>query len=144
MVSSFTLVAPEDEQTHATVEEFFEHTLDRIDEYLDADGVEDLQRYRSAVDRLEEGQFAIYVRILTDVAKHVDDTSLTAIWRTHAEDGDVVRSPIALARAVRTLEDARWDVRADERNDWREEKRLDEMVALLDFAIERGYGVAYP
>ncbi|WP_247731366.1 hypothetical protein [Halovivax limisalsi] len=106
-----------------------------------AETIDDLREYRRTVDRFEEdGTFRIYYKLHTSIGEKMDP-SVTDIWNQYGIDdlSEVVTNPVGLAKFVRACEQAR-----EQAEGWREEKRVDELITLADFAIENEYGLAYP
>lgn len=143
MGSAFGLVVPADDQTKATIEQYYEHRLDRLDPFVDADSVEDRREYRRAVERLaSRGDVMIYEKLLSDFPAVMDPLP-SEIYREYA-DNDVIYDKIGLAKLNRSFTTARERLAESGRLEDYHERRLEKYRALVDFAIENGYGVSYP
>lgn len=140
MGSAFSLQVPEEEQTLATAEAFFEY---HIDNSKHDDSLEEMLEYEFFKEDYEEtGDFFIFKKP-TKTVERAAEPSFTDIYFEYEDEDGAIRDPEGLEKFVEALEAARENLKQEgdyfEGRDW----TIEMCINIIEFAKENGYGVNY-
>lgn len=138
----FTLVVPPDKQTSETIDEYYEHYLDRLGGQLGYDSIEEISEYRAAKEGINErGDFMVWKKMISPVRKQMNPTP-TEVYDRYAE-ASVIYSQRGLGTLVRAFSDVRERFQRENDLDEHFVMDIDQYIVLFDFALLNGFGVSY-
>lgn len=142
MGATFNLVVPDEKGVHHIVRRYYDFYLDRMDTYVEADTVEELSDYQWSMDRLaEHGDPFVYQQLVSSVSERLarppfdiyDEYAVESVlW-----DQDGLLELRSLFAEVR---DGAGDQEIPEHVD----RQIEELLTLIEFAIENDCGISYP
>lgn len=141
MVSTFTLLVPDEDRTQEAIDAYYDLYLEKTGDVVGAETRSELVEYRQTRDRFrEKGHFWIYQELRTSIAERLE-TPPHAVFAEYGDGGELWND-IGLAALDRLFQDVRRELEAE--NEFTYHHDLYGYEALIGFAITHGYGISYP